>query len=214
MGRRSRRASSRLPGATLLGVALFLAITSGSCSSPPPPGRIDDLCALLAEREGWWEATTRAASRWGVAPWLLLAVIHQESGFRSEARSYDRFLGVPVAPASSAYGYSQATNGAWRDYQRATGRRRARRDDFADAVDFVGWYADNLQRTTGVSKGDAFRLYLGYHEGPGGFLRGTHAGKPWLLDVARRVDERAARFEREAAACGRAAPAAWRSVAR
>lgn len=213
MGRRSRRAS-RLPGATLLGVALFLAITSGSCSSPPPPRRIDDVCALLAEREGWWEATTRAAARWGVAPGLLLAVIHQESSFRAEARSYDRFLGVPVAPASSAYGYSQATNDAWRDYQRATGRRRARRDEFADAVDFVGWYADLVHRTAGVAKGDAYRLYLGYHEGPGGLRRATYAGKPWLLEVARRVDERAARFERESVHCARVGPPDWRAVAR
>ena len=73
---------------------------------------------------------------------------------------------------------ASATNGAWRDYQRATGRRSARRDDFADAVDFVGWYADLVHRTAGVDKGDAYRLYLGYHEGPGGLLRGTPTAKP------------------------------------
>lgn len=207
MRRRSRR-TPVLPGATLLGVALLLAVVSGSCSSPAPPRRIDDVCALLAERDGWWEATARAAERWGVAPGILLAVIHQESGFRAGARSYERFLGIPVAPASSAYGYGQATNGAWRDYQRATGRRRARRDDFADAVDFVGWYADLLHRTAGVDKRDAFRLYLGYHEGPGGLRRGSHQAKPWLLEVAGRVDERAARFELDRTRCTPGAPAA------
>jgi hypothetical protein len=195
------RGGTLLPGATLLGVAVLLAVVSGSCSSPAPPRRIDDLCALLAERDGWWEATTRAAARWEVAPGILLAVIHQESGFRAEARSYERFLGIPLAPASSAYGYGQATDGAWRDYQRATGRRRARRDDFADAVDFVGWYADVVHRTAGVAKADAYHLYLGYHEGPGGLRRGSHQAKPWLLEVASRVDERAARFERDAARC-------------
>jgi hypothetical protein len=200
------RGGSLLPGATLLGVAALLAVVSGSCAGPAPPRRIDDLCALLAEQGGWWDATARAAARWGVAPGVLLAVIHQESGFRANARSYERFLGIPLAPASSAYGYGQATDGAWRDYQRATGRRRARRDDFADAVDFVGWYADLLHRTAGVDKRDAYRLYLGYHEGPGGLRRGSHQAKPWLLEVAGRVDERAARFELDRARCAPPAP--------
>jgi hypothetical protein len=194
---RRRRGPTRLPGATLLGVALLLGLASGSCTGPPPPRRIDDLCGVLAQREGWWEATARAAARWGVAPGLLLAVIHQESGFRAQARGgYATF-----APASSAFGYPQATDGAWRDYQRATGRRGARRDEFADAVDFVGWYADLVHRVVGVAKSDAYAVYLGYHEGPGGLRRGSHAGKPWLLAVARQVEARAARFELEAARC-------------
>ena len=198
MARRPRR-SSRLPGATLLGVALGIALASGSCTNPPPPRAIDDLCGVLAQRVGWWEASARAGSRWGVRPGLLLAVIHQESGFRAQARSD----GGLFSSASSAYGYSQATDGAWRDYQRANGGRRARRDDFADAVDFVGWYVDRLARTAGVAKDDAYHVYLGYHEGPGGLRRGSHAAKPWLLAVARAVEARAARFERDAALCGR-----------
>jgi len=206
--RTASRGGSYLPGATLLGVAVLLAVVSGSCSSPAPPRRIDDVCALLAERDGWWAATARAAARWGVSPGILLAVIYQESGFRAEARSWDRFLGIPLAPASSAYGYGQATDGAWRDYQRATGRRRARRDEFADAVDFVGWYADLVHRIAGVDKADAYHLYLGYHEGPGGLRRGSHEAKPWLLEVAGRVDERAARFERDAERCTAEGPAA------
>ncbi|HEX2484113.1 MAG TPA: hypothetical protein VHQ66_02360 [Myxococcota bacterium] len=200
--RAARARTSRRAGATLLGAALFLALASGSCSSPPPPRHADDLCALLAERDGWWDATEHAAARWGIAPGLLLAIIHQESGFRAQARASPRFLGVAFAPASSAYGYPQATSGAWRDYQRATGRRRARPDRFGDAVDFVGWYADLVHRSVGVAKGDAYRLYLGYHEGPTGLRTGTHAAKPWLLEVARRVQARAVRFEQDAAQCG------------
>jgi hypothetical protein len=133
---------------------------------------------------------------------VLLAVIHQESRFRSEARPWWRLFGLfPVAPASSAYGYSQATDGTWRDYQRAAGRRGARRDVFADAVDFVGWYADVIHRQARVAKHDAYHLYLAYHEGPGGFARGSHHGKPWLRDVARRVAERAALWDREVERC-------------
>jgi hypothetical protein len=201
--RTRRRGDRHWPGALLLGFAAWLAISSQSCASAPPPRQVESLCGLFAERADWREAAQRAGERWQVPPALLLAVIHQESRFRAEARPWWRLLGlVPVAPASSAYGFGQATNGTWRDYRRATGRRGARRDDFSDAIDFVGWYADVIHRATRVAKDDAYHLYLAYHEGPGGFARGSHREKPWLLEVARRVAARAALWERDAGLCG------------
>ena len=201
--RRRKDAVGLWPGATLLGFAALLAVSAQSCAHTPAPRQVEDLCGLFAERGEWRAAALRAGARWDVPPGVLLAVIHQESRFRAEARPWWRLLGVvPVAPASSAYGFGQATDGTWHDYRRATGRRGARRDDFADAVDFVGWYADVIHRATRVAKHDAYHLYLAYHEGPGGFARGSHRGKPWLLGVARRVAERAALWDQEAERCG------------
>nr|WP_315980573.1 hypothetical protein [Aliamphritea spongicola] len=37
------------------------------------------------------------------------------------------------------------------DYRSRTGNEQARRDNFADAVDFVGWYTRDTERLTGVS---------------------------------------------------------------
>lgn len=201
---RSRRGRGRWPGVTLLGTAGVIALAQ-SCASPTPRTSFDP-CGLLAERSDWRAAARAAGARWGVPHGVLLAVIHQESSFRARARPWWRLLGlVPVAPASSAYGYGQATDGTWRDYLRATGRRGAQRDDFADAVDFVGWYADVIHRATRVPKDDPFHLYLAYHEGPAGFTRGSHLEKPWLLDVARRVAELAARLDPDGAHCAIAA---------
>jgi hypothetical protein len=206
--RRRKPARRRWPGATLLGGAALLALASQSCVSALPPAEVEDLCGLVAERSEWYLAAERAAARWQVPPAILMAVIHQESRFRANARPYWRMLGVPVAPASSAYGYSQALDGTWSEYLHSAGRLGARRDVFADAVDFVGWYADRIHRETRIAKDDAFRLYLAYHEGPGGFARGTHAGKPWLQGVARRVADRAAIWERDALRCGLTRPPA------
>jgi hypothetical protein len=201
-------ARRRWPGATLLGSAAALALASQSCVSALPPAQVEDLCGLVAERSEWYSAAARAAERWNVAPSILLAVIHQESRFRADARPYRRLLGVPIAPASSAYGYSQALDGTWREYLRDAGRLGARRDDFSDAVDFVGWYADRIHRETRIAKDDAFRLYLAYHEGPGGFSRGSYAAKPWLHGVARRVAYRASVWHRDAQRCGLSEPRA------
>jgi hypothetical protein len=142
-----------------------------------------------------------------------MAVLHQESRFRARARpEWRTVLGViPLGPASSAYGYGQVKSGTWDDYRRLAGRPGARRDRFADAVDFVGWYADVIARRAGVAKDDAFHLYLAYHEGPTGFGRRTFEAKPWLLGVARKVQQRAVLYGAQRASCAapvRAAPEA------
>ena len=42
-----------------------------------------------------------------------------------------------------------------------------------DALDFIGWYNDTSHRRLGLSKGDAYSLYLAYYSGHGGYARGT-----------------------------------------
>jgi hypothetical protein len=177
---------------------------SAACASPSPPSRPDDLCAIFAEREHWLAGARSASARWGVPAAIQLAVVHQESGFRADARpARRRVLGlVPGARPSTARGYGQATDAAWREYLVAAGRHGADRSDFADAVDFIGWYADRVHRRLGIRKDDAYRLYLAYHEGPGGFARGSHVEKPWLLVVASDVEERARRYARQWEGCG------------
>ena len=180
-------------GALLLGVA---------CANLPPR-ELDDLCAIFADKDEWQTAALNAEHRWGVGVPVLMAVLHQESRFRARARPDWRLgLGViPLGPASSAYGYGQVKSGTWDDYQRLARRPGARRDRFADVVDFVGWYADVIERAAGVPKDDAYHLYLAYHEGPGGFQRRSFEDKPWLLGVARKVQERAALYGRQHAMC-------------
>ena len=64
-------------------------------------------------------------------------------------------------------------------------------DDFSDAIDFVGWYTHNTNKTVHISKWDPYNQYLAYHEGATGWKRGTYKSKGWLKDTARRVDYRA-----------------------
>ena len=169
-----------------------------------PPSDLDDLCAIFEARPAWRAAAEGAAARWEVDAATILAVIHQESRFRATARPGWRLaLGVvPVGPRSSAYGYGQVKDGTWDDYRRRAGVPEARRDRFEDAADFIGWYASVIHRATGVSKDDPFHVYLAYHEGPTGYQRRSFDEKPWLLGVARKVDERAERYSRQHASCG------------
>ncbi len=182
----------------LAGLALF----AQACTHLPPR-TLDDLCELFAEKPEWRDAAERARERWGVAPAISMAILHQESRFRARARPGWRLaLGViPIGPASSAYGYGQVVDAAWSDYRDRTGNRHAQRDDFADVVDFVGFYSDLLARSAGIAKDDPFHLYLGYHEGPRGYQRRSFDQRPWLFGVARRVSERADLYGRQSALC-------------
>jgi len=108
---------------------------------------------------------------------------------------------IPIGRRSSAYGYGQVKEETWADYVRATGRRGADRDDFADVADFIGWYGDLIHRRTAVAKHERYHLYLAYHEGPGGFAQGTHQEKDWLLEVARKVEARARLYQAQYLGC-------------
>lgn len=133
--------------------------------------------------------------RWGTPIPVVMAFIDQESAYRHDARPpRDYLLGfIPWGRVTSAYGYAQALDGTWADYQRATGAGGSR-SDFDDATDFIGWYTDASQHQLGISKWDAYHQYLAYHEGRGGFRRGSHRQKPWLLQVARKVERQSRNY--------------------
>ncbi|AQS49567.1 MULTISPECIES: lytic transglycosylase [Thioclava] len=186
-----------------LGVLLAVAACGGGPSKPPR--NLDDACAIIKERPQYFNAMRRTEARWGVPVAVQMATIHQESKFDGNAKTPQRFaLGIiPLGRQSSAYGYSQALDGTWDEYREDTRRFGARRNRISDATDFMGWYMDGTQKKLGISKADARNQYLAYHEGRGGYSRGSHRSKSWLLAVADRVASRAQMYEIQLQACRR-----------
>lgn len=181
------------PPRLLRGLLLLLALAAlGGCATAPPRN-LDSSCQIFEEYGDWYRTTKGVQEEWGLPQQIQLAIIHQESKFDAEAKTPRRYLLgiIPWFRASSAYGYAQVKDETWNWYQDKSGHWLADRDDFEDAVEFLGWYSDYLQKNLGVSKWDAYNLYLAYHEGPGGFKNKTYLGKPWLIDVARKVKGRA-----------------------
>ena len=131
--------------ASLGGILLLLLLVS--CTTAPPRN-VNDACAIFAEYDDWYPDAKAASQRWKVPIPVLLAIIHQESAFQADAQPPRRWhLGfIPGARPSSAYGYSQALDGTWDRYIATTGKPGADRDDFADAVDFIGWYVNETTR--------------------------------------------------------------------
>ncbi|KOO12802.1 hypothetical protein AKJ18_21975 [Vibrio xuii] len=167
------------------------AIVLSGCATAPPKNQ-SNLCEIFREKPGWYDDALDMQEEWGTPVQVAMAFVKQESSYRHDARPpKDYLLGfIPWGRVSSAYGYAQAQDPAWDDFQDATGHGGSR-TDFADALMFIGWYTHETQRQLGVSKWDSYNQYLAYHEGRGGFKRKSYQAKPSLIKIARRVEQQA-----------------------
>ena len=132
-----------------------------------------------------------------------MAFIHQESRFKPDAqppRAYALGM-IPLPRASSSYGYSQAKDGTWGDYKKATKRSGASRSNIEDSLDFIGWYNYQSHKQLNISRKDPYKLYLAYHEGRGGYANRTYLKKPWLQNVAKKVANRRRMYQTQYARC-------------
>lgn len=186
-------------GFFLFMVALLLA----GCISQPRPRNVENVCAIFKEYPSWYRDTQKTARKWGVPAAVQMSILYQESSFDGEARPprTKLFWFIPWTRPTSAYGYSQALDSTWDDYKRSTHSYFVKRNSFADATDFMGWYSEQAHRQAGISKYDAYRLYLAYHEGWNGYKRRTYLRKPWLMSVARKVQYRAVTYQRQLNGC-------------
>ena len=167
------------------------------------PPNVENICAIFDERDSWYKAAKASEERWGTPKHVQMSIMRQESSFIFNARPpRNRLLGfIPWTRKSNAYGFAQALDGTWDWYLRDTGNESASRDDFADAIDFVGWYTDKSNSTAGISKWDPYNQYLAYHEGQAGWSRKTFEQKAWLKERAQRVDRRARQWWAELQSC-------------
>lgn len=168
-----------------------------------PPSRTDNICTIFEEKDGWYDDAADSRKEWGSPISVMMAIMYQESRFVAKAKPPRKKIlwVIPGPRPSSAFGYSQAKKTTWAEYKRNAGRYGADRDDFADAIDFIGWYNEQSNRRSGIAKNDAYRLYLAYHEGHGGYNRGTYRKKSWLIGVAKKVQDNAARYRSQLLKC-------------
>lgn len=184
-----------------LGPALLIALLTACATSPPP--KQDNLCRIFEHEPKWYDYARDSAHRWGIPIELQMAIVQRESSFRARVRpERNRLFGIiPWRRPSSAKGYSQAQDPAWQDYRKATGRHFARRANMADALDFIGWYNATTHQQLGIARDDAYNLYLAYHEGRGGYRRGTWKNKPKVRETASQVASRAATYGEQLKHC-------------
>ncbi|MEN8892812.1 lytic transglycosylase [Planktotalea arctica] len=169
------------------------------------PRDLDNACSIARERPEYMSAFRKAERKWGVPVHVQMAAMYQESKFIGDARTPVKYtLGVlPMGRQSSAFGYAQALDATWEEYQVDQGRRSARRNKISDATDFMGWYMTLSRDRNGIALDDATNQYLAYHEGHTGYRRGTFYGKSWLMRVASEVGQRSLNYRDQLSRCRR-----------
>lgn len=190
-------------------ICIFSGLLLTACATPPPKNP-ENICDIFFENRDWYDAAKAMQNTWGTPIHVPIAMMYQESSFKHNASPPMRYFWfIPIGRVSSAYGYAQAKTMTWDDYQKETGHRWADRDNFSDAIDFMGWFTYKTHKINGVSKWDAYGQYLNYHEGWGGYRKKSYNKKPWLKKVSHRVDSRAKRYAQQLKTCKDNLDSSW-----
>lgn len=133
-------------------LALTLIVLSG-CTTAPPRDQ-GNLCNIYRQYPRWYEDSLAMQKQWGMPVQVAMAIMKQESSFVADAlppRAYLLWV-IPWGRVSDSYGYAQAQPPAWNDYKKSTGNGGSR-DNFADAIMFIGWYAAGAAATGHLQMG-------------------------------------------------------------
>ena len=171
-----------------------LAITS--CSEGAKVDGSMGVCDILAKNPSWSKSLKTAQDKYKLPPAFAMAIIYQESKFKAEAK----------AKGSTAYGYAQAINGTWKHFQDDV-KSNAKRNNFNDSVQFVGWYTAQLAKGTKLKITDNYNIYMAYMLGATGFKRykaGTFKNKTKIVEdkkLAQKVKDFTAHYQSQFKKC-------------
>ena len=184
----------------LKNIFLFLILVLVSaCSSIPQ--NTSNSCSIFDERYLWYKHVKNTEKKWGTPIYIQLAIIKMESNFDWLAKPPRKklFKIIPFKRPSSSFGYSQAVNGTWEQYKKETGNKLATRARFKDSVDFIGWHTDKTTSILKISKKDAFRQYIAYHEGWGAYKNYKNNQK--VIILAKKVKNQAEKYKSQLKKC-------------
>ena len=183
----------------LLFILLFFLICA--CSSIPK--NTADGCSIFLERYLWYKHAKKTEQKWGTPIYIQLAFIKMESDFDWLAKPERKkiFKVIPFKRPSSSFGYSQAVKKTWKQYKKETNNPLATRARFKDSVDFIGWYTNKTEKLLKISKKDAFRQYIAYHEGWGNYK--NYKKKQKVILLAKKVQTQSNKYKSQLHKCSK-----------
>ena len=180
-------------------IVFTILIILSACSSIPK--NTQNSCAIFEERYLWYKHAKASYKKWGAPIHLQLAFVKKESDFDWLAKPPRKklFKVIPFKRPSSSFGYSQAVKGTWEQYKKETGNNLATRVRFKDSVDFIGWYTNKTESILNISKKDAFKQYIAYHEGWGNFKYYKKNKK--VIGLANKVKKQSEIYKKQLVKC-------------
>ena len=180
-------------------LSILVSLLFSACASVPK--NTTNVCEIFSEKYFWFKNAHATEKKWGAPIELQMAIVKRESGFDwlAQPERTKIFKIIPWTRPSSSFGFSQAVNGTWDMYQKATGNDLALRATFGDSSDFIGWYVDQTYKKLKISKTDYYRQYLAYHEGWNNYK--DYKKKPNVVSYAREVNDQAKIYKRQLNRC-------------
>ena len=181
------------------GLIVLIIFFLSACSSIPK--NASNSCSIFEEKYLWYKHAKKTEKKWGTPVYMQLAIIKMESSFDRFAKPPRQklFKVVPYKRPSTSFGYSQAVKGTWKQYKEETGNKFATRSRFKDSVDFIGWYTNKTEKILKVSKNDAFKQYIAYHEGWGNFK--NYKSNKKVINLAKRVEKQSNIYKQQLVEC-------------
>jgi len=171
------------------------------CSCTSIPQNTSNSCKIFDERYLWYKHSKKVEQKWGTPIYIQLAIIKMESDFDWLAKPARQkiFKVIPFKRPSSSLGYSQAVKGTWEQYKKETGNKLATRIRFKDSVDFIGWYTNKTETILKISKKNAFKQYLAYHEGWGNYK--YYKKNKRVISLAKKVEKQSKIYKQQLLKC-------------
>jgi hypothetical protein len=178
---------------------IFFLFFISACSSIPQ--NTSNSCKIFDEKYLWYKHVLKVEQKWGTPIYIQLAIIKAESNFDWLAKPSRQklFKVIPFKRPSSSFGYSQAVKGTWQQYKDETGNKLATRARFKDSVDFIGWYTNKSKSILKISLQDAFKQYVAYHEGWGGYKNYKKNKK--VISLAKKVERQSNIYKKQLSSC-------------
>jgi len=179
-------------------IILFFFLLTG-CSSIP--SNTSNSCSIFDERYLWYKHTKKVEQKWGTPVYIQLAIIKMESDFDWLAKPARQkiYKVIQFKRPSSSFKYSQAVKGILEQYKKETGNKLATRVRFKDSVDFIGWYTNKTETILKISKENAFKQYLAYHEGWGNYKYYKKNKK--VIGLAKKVERQSKIYKQQLSKC-------------
>ena len=153
-------------------------------------GHAESVCTIIKQHPDWLKSAKAVSKQYGVPVSVQLAIIKEESNFQGDAQNAH----------STATGFAQVLNKSWAVFEKATHQHRSR-SNFDAAVTYIGWYAAQVEHRTDINPNNAYKLYLAYHEGIGGYHHLQKHPKPQVTALAKQVAQNAKLYSQKIISC-------------
>ena len=172
-----------------------------ACSSIPKYPQ--NACKIFGENYLWYKAIKKSSKKYDAPVHIILAFVNKESGFNrwAKPKRTKLFKIVPYKRPSSSLGYSQAVKGTWELYKIETDSPLALRTRFKDSVMFIGWYINKTNKKNKIPPNDAYRQYLNYYLGWGGYANKNYKTDKKSILYAKNVEKLAKAYRSQLREC-------------